>query len=311
MKVSVVIPLYNKADTIMRALHSVLSQTAPPDEIVVIDDGSTDASVDIVRSLRIGNLRLYSQENAGVSAARNAGIRHARNDWIAFLDADDVWKTYFLSTIKDLHEKYPDCNVLATSYSMLNWNGKEIPIALGELGFESESGTIENYFKSAYNVDPPLWTSAVCVYKRSLEEVDCFPVGIRTGEDLLTWARLSVSNKIAYHKKNCSLYVKDDKPWEIGRINDVEDYVSDELLKLKEFLDGDEKEFLSKYLGFWYVIRASSFLKAGYMSYARESILDSVYYDGWTLKKYFFYVVSFFGEKNVRFLFELYHKAMR
>ncbi len=311
MKVSVVIPLYNKADSIRRALHSVLSQTAPPDEIVVIDDGSTDDSADIVRSLRVGNLRLHRQENAGVSAARNAGIRNARNDWIAFLDADDVWKKDFLLTVRELHEKYPDCNVLATSYSLLNWDGKEVSITLGELGFESESGIIESYFKAAYNVDPPLWSSAVCVYKRSLEEINGFPVGIRTGEDLLTWARLSVSNKIAYHKKSCSLYVKDDKPWDVGRVNDVEDFVSDELLRLKERVGGAEKEFLLKYLGFWYVIRASSFLKAGYMVHARDSILDSVCYDGWTLKKCVFYAISFFGKKNVRFLFKIYHKKRK
>ncbi len=89
MTVSVIIPSYNRAQTLARALDSVLAQTLPPDEIILVDDGSTDDTARLLQQYPQVQ-RLY-QENQGVSAARNAGIRAATGDWIALLDSDDAW----------------------------------------------------------------------------------------------------------------------------------------------------------------------------------------------------------------------------
>ncbi|HOM77565.1 MAG TPA: glycosyltransferase family A protein, partial [Anaerohalosphaeraceae bacterium] len=88
--ISVVIPAYNCQAYIRRAIDSVLGQSRPADEIIVVDDGSTDGTAEAVRTYG-AKVILIQQENAGVSAARNAGIRAASGDWIAFLDADDEW----------------------------------------------------------------------------------------------------------------------------------------------------------------------------------------------------------------------------
>ena len=121
MKISVVIPLYNKRTSVIRALNSVLSQTIQPEEIIVVNDGSTDGSEQLVNELNHPLVRLINQPNAGVSAARNRGIKEAKGDWIAFLDADDEWMPEYLETIKSLSEKYPPvfsaCNFLSSSGS--------------------------------------------------------------------------------------------------------------------------------------------------------------------------------------------------
>lgn len=96
--ISVVIPLYNKEKQIANTLHSVLRQTFQNFEIVVVNDGSTDNSVQEVEKVNDIRIRIVHQNNAGVSAARNKGIEEARYDIIAFLDADDEWKAEYLET---------------------------------------------------------------------------------------------------------------------------------------------------------------------------------------------------------------------
>lgn len=103
---SVIIPLYNKADTIERALKSVRAQTCRDFEVVVVDDGSTDNSAEIVERFEgIDHLRLIRQENAGVSAARNRGVEVAEGEYAAFLDADDYWDKDYLKTVAEVITK--------------------------------------------------------------------------------------------------------------------------------------------------------------------------------------------------------------
>ena len=116
MTITVVIPLYNKKDTITRALDSVLNQQVLPDEIIVINDGSTDGSEKEVENLINPLITLVHQENKGVSAARNKGIELAKSEWIAFLDADDEWETNFLTEIKKLINENKGINAIGTNY---------------------------------------------------------------------------------------------------------------------------------------------------------------------------------------------------
>ncbi|MFN3301364.1 MAG: glycosyltransferase family 2 protein, partial [Sediminibacterium sp.] len=96
--VSVVIPLYNKGKYIERAISSVLAQTYPPLEIIVVDDGSTDNGPERVLKFNDPRIILIRQENRGPGAARNTGLARAKGKYIAFLDADDEWLPNFLKT---------------------------------------------------------------------------------------------------------------------------------------------------------------------------------------------------------------------
>ena len=113
-KFSVIIPAYNRKRFVLKAIDSVLRQTVTDHEIIVIDDGSTDGTATALEAY--GEKILYiRQENSGVSAARNAGIRHARGEWIAFLDSDDEWSRDYLAAQSTQIDAYPEASVHITN----------------------------------------------------------------------------------------------------------------------------------------------------------------------------------------------------
>jgi GT2 family glycosyltransferase len=97
-RLSVVIPAFNAAPTVRSAVGSTLSQTVPVLEVIVVDDGSTDDTADVVAAIDDPRVRVVSQANGGPSAARNAGIAAARGEWVAFLDSDDLWLPRYVET---------------------------------------------------------------------------------------------------------------------------------------------------------------------------------------------------------------------
>ena len=114
--ISVVIPLYNKEKSIAHTLKCVLNQTYRDFEVVVVDDGSKDNSAAVVEQFEDKRIRLVRQKNGGVSAARNRGIAEARGEYVAFLDADDVWKQNHLESITNLIHQFPKSKAWATCY---------------------------------------------------------------------------------------------------------------------------------------------------------------------------------------------------
>ena len=107
MKYSVVIPLYNKEHYIAGTLRSVLTQTFPDYEVIVVDDGSTDHSLQACKEVRSDKIRVVQQVNQGVSAARNKGIELAAGEYICFLDADDTWHPDYLQNIETICRNIP------------------------------------------------------------------------------------------------------------------------------------------------------------------------------------------------------------
>ena len=107
MEISVVIPSYNRAHTLGRALNSVFSQRYPAHEVIVVDDGSSDNTGELIHN-EFPQVRLISQSNRGVSAARNRGISAATSEWIALLDSDDEWLAQKLECIQQAYQQNPD-----------------------------------------------------------------------------------------------------------------------------------------------------------------------------------------------------------
>ena len=125
MRFSVVVPLYNKENCIRMTLESVKKQSFKDYEVIVVDDGSTDCSLEEARKIKSENITIIHQQNQGVSVARNTGILHAQGQYIAFLDADDEWEPDYLKTIDHLIEKYPESDMYVTAYRIDMGNGKE------------------------------------------------------------------------------------------------------------------------------------------------------------------------------------------
>jgi glycosyltransferase involved in cell wall biosynthesis len=126
--VSVVIPTYNRAHLLKESLDSILRQTVPVREIIVVDDGSTDNTQELVRSYGQPVI-LLTQNRAGESAARNRGKAHASSEWIAFLDSDDVWRPTKIAKQLQYLEHHPSCDFIHTGYYLFQRNRKDIVVA--------------------------------------------------------------------------------------------------------------------------------------------------------------------------------------
>ncbi|WP_435950468.1 glycosyltransferase family 2 protein [Psychrobacter sp. DM8] len=181
---SIVIPLYNKGLSITDTINSVLNQTYQDFEVLIINDGSTDSSVDAVSRINDTRIRLINQSNQGVSAARNRGITEANNDWIAFLDGDDLWKKNHLEEIVRMMETFPNERVYVTSFEYSD-NRKMFIHPRSKPIFK-----VKNYFNEALK-EELICTIIVAIHKSCFEEVGCFSTALNRGEDTDLWIRLS------------------------------------------------------------------------------------------------------------------------
>lgn len=193
MNISVIIPLYNKEREIGATLRSILAQTLPPTEIVVVDDGSTDRSADIVREIAAESplVRLVPQTNAGECAARNRAIAETTGEYIALLDADDEWRPGFLQEIAALIAEFPQCGLYCTAFDIVSHEG-EFPAVC-----PSERGVVENFFRDSahrYIAIP----SASCILRRVFDDVGGFPDGMKMGGDLYMWVKIARRYKVCF-----------------------------------------------------------------------------------------------------------------
>jgi len=298
--ISIVIPLFNKEREVQRAIQSVLNQSISDFEVIVVNDGSTDKGPEIVRDINDLRISVINQANAGVSAARNTGIKEARADLIAFLDADDEWEPDFLETILGLEREFPDCSVFATSYFLVNQDGVRRPAVIRGLPKDFQKGVLKDYFIIAAKSDPPLWTSATAVKKTAISSVGGFPVGIMSGEDLLTWARLAVKYDIAYSVEPKAFFWKplhlSDRP---GRVPDEADIVGKELKELLTICKAENCESLRDYIALWHKMRASIYLRLGKRLSALNEIKNAIYFSGLNLKLFMYSIGIFFPKKII------------
>lgn len=189
---SIIIPLYNKEASVVSTLQSVLSQEYSNFEIIVVNDGSTDRSLEMAQAIHDSRIKIIDTENRGVSSARNTGIKNASNEFITFLDADDIWFSNCLSEFKKLIEEFPLVSVYCTSHTL---NIKDIPS-------REKRYYVNNFYKATaefyarYSV-ALLLVGCVVANKKCFDIVGYFDENMTHGEDLDMWKRLANSYTFA------------------------------------------------------------------------------------------------------------------
>lgn len=233
MRFSVIIPVYNKGQYVKKALESVLSQTWPDYELIVVDDGSMDDSLSIVKSVLGGSTIYYQiihQENAGVSTARNNGVAASHGDYLCFLDADDWWTPSFLEKMDRLICDYPDAGIYGVNYYIVQHGESRVAVHYAHTGYI-------NYCQSYRKLQMPLWTGAVCIPHPVFSETGGFKPFLKLGEDFDVWIRIALKYKVAFSEDPLAFYNQDvDPQWRgVGRLTAPEfhmlwnlDYLADE-----------------------------------------------------------------------------------
>lgn len=203
---SIVIPVYNKEKFVAKTLKSVLDQTFSDFEIILINDGSTDASEARILDFNDSRIHYYSKKNEGVAIARNFGIEKATSEYICFLDADDYWYSNFLETMHWYTNEIEQQKVFAAA----------IEIETKFKCIKAHYSLVANYdfeivdFFQASQKECVLWTSSICIHKSVFEKVGTFDTNIKHGEDTELWIRIGLEFPVVFIWKILARYVYDD-----------------------------------------------------------------------------------------------------
>lgn len=271
IKISVIIPLYNKEAQIYKTIMSVLGQTFPFFELIIIDDGSTDNSAAIVKSIHDYRIRYVFKENGGVSSARNWGVKMAKSEWVIFLDADDIFFPHCLEVLWSIHRKYDDLNeigIISGNYIKSHQNKKKV------FSFHKYEGIVKNntkwYFFNKYSL-----RTGVALIKKDLILRNPFMENLSRFEDLEVIIRLLPIAKIIvtpevifeYNNENRGLSRKSNDikcDFTFNMDFSQKDFwtkcIMGELLSLSSFTYPEQKEYLKSRYSKYYIYRYISLL---------------------------------------------------
>jgi len=200
MKVSAVIPSYNRRALVFRAIDSVLSQTLPADEIIVVDDGSTDGTVEAIRQQYGSQVIVVQQLNSGVSAARSRGVKEARGDWVAFLDSDDEWLPTKLqrqfealgAVGEDVRACFTDCQFVENSEL------RQTAFELGRLDKRGSFGILDHPVSYVLARHAVMYVQSLLADRSLIMELGGFDEAMTVSEDTDLFLRLALKTSICF-----------------------------------------------------------------------------------------------------------------
>ncbi|WP_395057847.1 glycosyltransferase family 2 protein, partial [Flavobacterium sp.] len=236
---SIIIPLYNKENHIENTLKSVLNQSFIDFEIIVVNDGSTDNSEQIVFQFNDNRIHYFYKKNEGVSIARNFGIEQAKSNLICFLDADDFWYENFLETMYRYIKKLPEYKVFSSAIEIET--SKTIFPAQYSIKRNNDFEII-NFFEASEK-ESVIWTSSTVFHKSVFTKTGMFDPNIKISEDTDLWIRVGLQYQIVFIWKILARYVYDERS-----ISRASNYIFEESSFAKYYEEEKTNKNLKKYL---------------------------------------------------------------
>lgn len=247
--VSIIMPAYNAQDYIKQSIQSVVKQTYNNWELLIINDGSTDNTVSIVESFKDTRIVLFSQENSGVSRARNYGISKAKGDYIAFLDSDDLWKNNKLNVQVSYMKKHPDIVLSYTDYDSFKLQNEIIKnkqLYPFQIENQHDRLLVFNYIA----------TLTVMLKKEIFQKVDGFDISLFGPEDWDLWIRIAKIGKIAFINQKLALY----REHESGISKNRKRQLEQEYKVLRRYALQSTNKKLQKYALWFYYLKYINYL---------------------------------------------------
>lgn len=205
--VTVVMPAYNAERWIARAIESVLAQTLPEWELIVVNDGSTDETGAVVRGFDDPRIRLFNQSNGGAAHARNVGLRHSRGQYVALLDADDWFEPRHLQRTTAFLDEHSECSLVGTNYHYINFKGEKIlGCKPGEIMGRAGDGVIPDYFRATMRNRCFPITCGAMFRRERIQELGEFDATLSSDEDHDFWTRWAMWSRFGYIDEPLSCY---------------------------------------------------------------------------------------------------------
>jgi glycosyltransferase involved in cell wall biosynthesis len=264
---SIVIPLYNKSHTIVNTLTTVLNQTYKDFEVVIVNDGSTDHGVEIIKNNFSDNrLIIINQTNQGVSAARNRGVAEAQFELIAFLDGDDELLPNYLFEMNKAVLKFPEAGMYCCAGIIREADGSK------HLRFSNQfQNNIQqiNYFENPYFFSN---SSSTIIRKSSFKKTSGFPLGMKINEDLVFFCSLALITSVVYCPIPLSVYVRGVEGQATGNKSSLHKYVVERTnLVFENWLKSDRKNLI-------YLIFTKYEIRNEFINYLKQNNDEKVHY---------------------------------
>ncbi len=272
--VSVVVPAYNCAAYLPAALESILSQSLPALEVIVVDDGSRDDTPRVVRPY-LDRITYLRQENKGLPAARNAGIRASVGEFVALLDADDAWMPNKLELQMPLFAD-PEVGIVYSDFSVTYADGRFLDSYLRDRPLASEGDVVENYIRSRF-----LFPSTMVLRRSILDECGLFDEEMFAAEDIELFARMCLRCKVARVNKPLMLRTEGihNITANVNKLNDYTILALEKILAREPALGSSVRKVIHQELGKQTWWRGYRYFKAGEQKKARQELQRAIRYD--------------------------------
>lgn len=237
-KFSIVIAVYNKGNFIKKTLKSVLHQSVQDYEIIIVNDGSTDISEEEILKFKDQRIQYFKQSNQGAGATRNRAIQLASGDYIALLDADDLWEPNYLQEQLKRIQRYPNESVFSCAIYTKKGNKKFIK----PYSIPSQEEGIYNYFTSSLKTSI-LHSSSTILKKNVFEKVGYYDPTIKSGQDTDLYVRIGLQYPIVFNPSPLVIYtINEGSLWR--SIKSIKDRAHFEQYKTEEAQNPDLKKFI-------------------------------------------------------------------